>query len=268
MNKITRLTPLIGVVLIALFGLNSCYINSDLMLKTHREFVFDQPDSVQKDQYLLQPNDLIQFRLFANNGYKIIELTSGAEAETGASGVRGGMMVLQENTISYFIQPNGYVRVPLLDTVNITGLNIRQAEDSLASMYSKYYIDPFVQIKVVNRRIIVFPGNGGDAKVIPLMNNNMTLVEGLAQAGGLPKRGRSAKIKLIRQEDGKQKVFLIDLSTIEGLKYTGLILQANDIIYVEPRPELAREVLRDVAPIVSLVSSALFIYYTVAQFNK
>ncbi|MFN3917343.1 MAG: polysaccharide biosynthesis/export family protein [Flavobacteriales bacterium] len=268
MNKITRLAPLIGIVFIALFGLNSCYINSDLMLKTHREYVFNEPDSVQKDQYLLQANDLIQFRLFANNGYKIIELTSGAEAETGAGGVRGGMMVLQENTINYFIQPNGYVRVPLLDTVNITGLNIRQAEDSLASMYARYYIDPFVQIKVVNRRIIVFPGNGGDARVIPLTNNNMTLVEGLAQAGGVANRGRAAKIKLIRQEEGKQKVFLIDLSTIEGLKYTGLILQANDIIYVEPRPELAREVLRDVAPIVSLVSSALFIYYTVAQFNK
>ena len=240
------------------------------MLKTDREYKFDTPDSVQRDQYVLGPNDLIQFRLFANNGYKIIELTSGAEAEstTGGGGARGGMMMFQGNMINYSIQPNGYVRIPLLDTVNITGLTIRQAEDSLARMYSKYYVEPFVQLWVENRRIIIFPGAGGAARVIPITNNNLTLVEGLALAGGISDRGRAAKIKLIRNEGDKQQVYMIDLSTIEGLRYTGLILQANDIIYVEPRPDLAREILRDVTPIISLISSALFIYFTVAQFNK
>ena len=49
------------------------------------------------------------------------------------------------------------------------------------------------------------------------------------------------------------------MSTIEGLEYADLIVQANDYIYVEPDPELGKEILGEVAPVVSLVSSAAVI---------
>jgi hypothetical protein len=39
-----------------------------------------------------------------------------------------------------------------------------------------------------------------------------------------------------------------------------MIVQANDYIYVEPTAELAKELSQDVVPIVSLLSSALFIF--------
>ena len=32
-------------------------------------------------------------------------------------------------------------------------------------------------------------------------------------------------------------------------------VQANDILYVEPVPEIAREIFRDISPVVSIVSS-------------
>jgi polysaccharide export outer membrane protein len=62
--------------------------------------------------------------------------------------------------------------------------------------------------------------------------------------------------------EDKRDVYLIDLSTIEGLKYADLIVQANDIIYVEPVPEIGRELVKDIAPIVSLLSSVWLIYIT------
>jgi len=37
-------------------------------------------------------------------------------------------------------------------------------------------------------------------------------------------------------------------------------VQANDILYVQPVPQLASEILRDVAPIVSLFSSLALLY--------
>lgn len=51
-------------------------------------------------------------------------------------------------------------------------------------------------------------------------------------------------------------MYKFDLSTIDGLKYTDFIVQANDYIYVEPVPELGKEILQEVAPIVSLITSA------------
>ena len=40
-----------------------------------------------------------------------------------------------------------------------------------------------------------------------------------------------------------------------------MIVQANDYIYVEPTAEIAKEIASDIVPVISLVSSALFIIF-------
>ena len=122
------------------------------------------------------------------------------------------------------------------------------------------YNNPFVQVKITNRRVIVFTGNGSDAKVVNLQNDNTTLMEVIALAGGIADRGKSEKVKLMRVDNGTRKVYTMDLSTIDGLKYADLIVQANDYIYVEPREQVAKEFLNNSAPILSLFSSVLVIF--------
>lgn len=82
----------------------------------------------------------------------------------------------------------------------------------------------------------------------------------IAQAGGIADRGRADRIKLMRTENGKRTVYQIDLSTIDGLKYADLVVQANDYVYVEPVEQVSKEAVEAVAPVVSLVSSALIIF--------
>lgn len=120
---------------------------------------------------------------------------------------------------------------------------------------------------VVNKRVIVFPGSGGDSKVVILKNNNTTLLEVLALAGGITERGRASKIKLMRGDEGNKKVYLIDLSTIEGLRYTDLVIQNGDYLYIEPVPELGKEVFKEIAPLVSIISSAAVIISVLTLFK-
>ena len=89
-------------------------------------------------------------------------------------------------------------------------------------------------------------------------------MEAIAQAGGITDRGKASTIKLMRKINGERVVYGIDLSTIEGLKYVDMIVQANDYIYVEPTPELAKEISKDVVPIVSILSSALLIFTAIS----
>ena len=89
----------------------------------------------------------------------------------------------------------------------------------------------------------------------------------LAQAGGIPERGKANKIKVIRKYGDERKVFIIDLSTIEGLKYADLVVQANDYIYVEPQPYLIRELLQDAAPVISLMSTVLSVFAIINVFK-
>jgi polysaccharide biosynthesis/export protein len=250
-TKMTRL-PGILVWTALLILLQGCGINSNWMLKTHREFEFAPIDSLNetKEGYVIDVNDIVQFRFFTNDGIKILDITSASEG--------GNQMQLfnPNNALSYVIQSDSMVRLPLLDTVNLVGMTIRQAELYLQDRYGYYYQDPFVQLTITNRRVVIFPGSGGEAQVIYLSNNNTTLMEVIGLAGGITERGRASRILLVRKnENGKRLVYKIDLSTIEGLQYTDLIVQANDYIYIEPVPELGREILKDVSPVVSLITS-------------
>jgi polysaccharide export outer membrane protein len=246
-----------SIIVVTCILMTSCGINSSLMLKTDKDYEFAPIDSMNesKGDYVIDVNDIVQMRFFTNNGLKVLDISSATEGGAGQA-----QMFNPNNTLSYVIQNDSLVRLPVIGLTNIVGLTIREAEIRLQSMYSEYYIDPFIQLSVTNKRVVVFPGNGGAAEVIYLQNNNTTLMEVIGLAGGLADRGRASRIKLMRKDDtGKRLVYKFDLSTIDGLKYTDFVVQANDYIYVEPVPELGREILQEITPIVSLITSAAVI---------
>lgn len=230
------------------------------MFKTDKNFKFDVPPEVPPEKYKIGKNDLIEFKLLANGGYKVVEYGS---SDLNAS---GGNAVSRYN-LSYYVESDGTVRLPILGKIYVKDSTIRQVEFMLQQLYSDYYVDPFVQLQVSNKRVMVFPGNGSDAKVIPLVNNNTTLVEALSAAGGITDRGKAKRIKIMRRDGDTRKVYLVDLSTIEGLKYADMIVQANDYIYVEPVPQYGREVVAQVAPYISLLTSAILIYTVFQRIN-
>ncbi len=259
MKRIKRLS--LAFAGLATLLLSSCGINSNLMLKTDKDYVFAEIDSINstKEEYRLDVNDIIQFRFFTNNGQRILDLSTSSDPGQN-------QLFNPNNAISYVIQKDSLINFPALGQINIVGMSIREAEIFLETSYSNLYVNPFVQISVTNRRVIVFPGNGGDAKVLYLANNNTTLLEAIALAGGIADRGRASRIKLIRKDDnGQRQVYRIDLSTIEGLQYTDILVQANDYIYIEPVPEIGRELLQEVAPIVSLISSAAIVISVISK---
>lgn len=250
------------VLLVMAVVLQGCGINNNLMLKTDKEYVFAEIDSLNssKEEYQLDVNDILQFRFFTNNGQRILDIS--ASSQPGQQ----NQLFNPNNSLNYVIQKDSLVNVPSIGEINVVGMSIREAEMYLEDAYSDLYISPFVQISVTNRRVIVFPGNGGDASVLYLANNNTTLLEAIALAGGITERGRASRIKLIRKDEkGKRQVYMIDLSIIEGLDYTDILVQANDYIYVEPVPEIGRELLKEVTPIVSLISSAAIVISVISK---
>ncbi len=258
------------IVLIVAFS--SCRINTNLMLKTDKYYEFAElNDSLLNsvEEYRIAPNDIIEFSLFANDGWRVLELVSGeGQNQAGGGNQRN---IAGRNVITYTVQQDGTVKLPALQDsadIPIAGLTIYEAEDSIANVYKQFFNNPYVQVRVLNKRVIVFPGGGGDAKVVNLEYNNTTLMEVLASANGIPPRGDASRIKLMRKIDGVRQVYAIDLSTIEGLKYTDMLVQANDYIYVEPVPEVAREILTELSPILSILSSTFIIYSVFNTFSQ
>jgi polysaccharide export outer membrane protein len=225
------------------------------MLKTTKAYQYAKnPDSTNADDYKISPNDIVEFSLYSNDGFKLVDLTSLSSNNPNAFRI--------QNSIEYLIESNGDIKLPVLGKVKLSGYTIKDAQSYLEEQYAAYYIRPYVIIKVINKRVIIFPGSAGDAKVIPLINNNTTLIEAIALAGGLADDGKARMVKLIRDNKttGAHDVYLIDLSMIEGIKQGSMVLQANDIIYVEPRRRYAIRFLQEAAPVISIVTSAFILY--------
>lgn len=236
----------------------SCSINSHVMLKTPRDFVFDIPPETPQEEYIISPNDILKFKLYSNDGFVIIDLASGEKSNNSSFG----------QTIEYTVNYKGITTLPMINDIKISGYTITEAIEMLKEKYSEFYIDPFIQLEVINKRVVVFPGTGNDAKVITLTNNSTKLIEVLGYAGGISKKGKASRIKILRETKEKREIYLIDLSTIAGIKNADMVIQGNDIIYVEPVPGLAREVLAEVTPVVSLVSSTILILVSLRRLSN
>ncbi|MFN5912636.1 MAG: polysaccharide biosynthesis/export family protein [Bacteroidota bacterium] len=237
--------------------LSSCGINSNLMFKEPKGYqaATDSIPLHPTEAYRISVDDKLFFTLAANDGKRIVESLSGV------GGASQGANQVQE----YVVRKNGMAEFPIIGEVKVEGLTVAACEDTLEAHFSAQYQEPFVQVKITNQRVIVFPGNGGDARVIPLINNNTTLMEAIAQAGGIAERGKARSVKVMRREGGQRKIYSIDLSTIDGLQYSDMIVQGNDYIYIEPNPELTKGVVRELAPVLSIFSSALIIFTFLTQ---
>lgn len=241
---------ILGICTLLLVFMGSCGVNSNLMFKEAKGAT--PSDSIPlkpTEDYRISPSDKFMFTLATRNGQGIIEIMTGISEGTDR----------QSANIEYVVRQNGEVKLPVLGTVKVSDLTIAECESLLEEKYGETFQDPFVQIRLTNQRVIVFPGNGSDARVVPLTNSNTTLMEALAAAGGITDRGKASAVKLMRKIDGERFIYTLDLSTIDGLKYVDMIVQANDYIYVEPTPELGKEISEDIVPVVSLISSAVFI---------
>jgi len=235
----------------ALLVFSSCKVfRSNIMLRTPKDYNYDKLiDSLSRADYRLAANDVLSFRVYTNEGFKMVDM---ATAQTNINFIP---------TIDARIETDGTSRLPLVGVVPLVGLTVVEAEKILEEKYSVFYKKPYINLKITNKRVIVFPGSAGDAKVLSISNNNTTIMEALALAGGLSEDGKAYKVKLIRNTPGQEpKVYLMDLSKISGLAAGNTQVQAYDLIYVEPRYRPIRTLSNEVAPLLTLLTTFLILY--------
>jgi polysaccharide biosynthesis/export protein len=201
-----------------------------------------QADEVQSN-YVIQVNDYLKLAVYTNGGERIIdpdlELYKDIPQQTG----------MAKPDPNYLVDVNGVVKFPKLGELKLQGLTIRQAEDLVQKEYAVFYKNPFVTLQYINKRVILLGSPGG--AVVPLANENVTLVEIIALAKGVDNNGKAHNIRVLRGED----VFIADFSTIDGYRKGNMIMQHGDIIYIEPVRRPLSEAVRDYGPLLSLAVS-------------
>jgi protein involved in polysaccharide export with SLBB domain len=135
----------------------------------------------------------------------------------------------------------------------------------LQGLYAKHYINPYVNLYITNKRLIVYRGNV-NAQVISITNKNMTIAEAIAAAGGLTATGKSKEVKIVRQHADSLQLSKIDLTTLEGIQLANTAVQPNDIIYIESN--INSDFIKEAAPVITTLTSLILVYIYINNLNK
>jgi polysaccharide export outer membrane protein len=220
-----------------------------------------------QQNYVIQRNDLLEIRLFSNKGEEIINDNINQNPLSGAGAGRHFRVGAGRPGHPLPGRSRWRGAAAAAGQREAGGFTLHQADSLLEKAYNNFYAEPFVETKFVNKRVIVLGATGGH--VIPLQYENMNLIEVIALAGGANNVARVGNIRLIRGDLQQPEVYLIDLSTIEGMTQSTLQVKPNDIIYIEPVSKPLRESIADIAPVLglfsSLVSIASIIVFLVQQ---
>jgi polysaccharide biosynthesis/export protein len=226
---------------------SSCkMLTPQVMFKTEKDFQTVDSAARNSKEYLMTAYDRFEMSLYSIEGYRLVDVT-------GSSG--GG----QTGGISYTIEQDGKAKLPLLNKVALSGMTLREAERYLEELYSRYYINPFILIKVINRHVYIFFADNGRGEIVNIPNDNMNVIDVIASAGGITDNSKASRIKVIRGDPQNPQIRIIDLSTIEGLKIADLSIQSHDIIYIEASPRYSAKVLTQITPVIGLLTSILLI---------
>ena len=263
--KLTKKRKLFFFLFIFSAVLNSSCrnINSNILFKIPKgdDFKYDSIPLVPEENFKVAPGDRFSFIFGTNDGEKIILSQSGVQNTTNGNNQNSSVAFQNsQRQITYLVRQDGTSNLPVLGVISVAEKTIVQLEEEIRLLLSENYINPFVQIRVTNQRVIIFPGKG-DAQVVVITNANTSLLEAIALAGGIRNEGRANSIKLMRKtKTGKREIYKIDLSTIDGLNHAQMIVQSNDYIYVDFKPRFASAFLAEVTPWLSLLTTALLTY--------
>jgi polysaccharide export outer membrane protein len=106
------------------------------------------------------------------------------------------------------VRPDGKISLPLLNEIQAAGLTPAQLKDRIAEEAKKYVEDPTVtvEVKAINSRKVFITGEVRKAGPYNI-TGSMTVLQLLSIAGGLGDYAKSEKIRIVRNEGGKQVSF-------------------------------------------------------------
>ena len=243
---------------ICLVLLGSCNYNSSVLFKSDKDYAFSTDSVNVVTEYRIVPYDKLSIRVYTNSGSRMMDVFAGVNRDQ--SGTPIGSQSAGSLTDEIKVDASGNVRLPLVGEIGVKGMTTSEAEKLIEERFTKFYVEPFVQVNVVNKRVMVFRGQGGDGKVVVLENEHTTVIEAIAMAGGIGEKGKAKSARLIRKIGEDYKIYAIDLSSIDAMKGGYMPVMANDIIYFDQVKGYTRNFTSDLSTIVGLLTSIIFIY--------
>jgi polysaccharide export outer membrane protein len=137
--------------------------------------------------------------------------------------------------VNVTVRPDGFITVPVVGDIRADGVRPADLAEAIRASYTDVLTEPEVSVIVTesaNQRYFIFGEVNGPGAY--LLGGRMTLLDAIAQAGGVKTSGRTDNIILMRKtETGEYVARRIDIDAKVRTGDTQLTyLVATDVIYV------------------------------------
>jgi polysaccharide export outer membrane protein len=138
---------------------------------------------------------------------------------------------IQGTATGYLVDGNGNINFFKLDTLHVEGMTRKELKSTLEKNLTPYLAQTVVAVGFLNRHVTMI---GALSQVLPMSNDNMTILDAIAAAGGIGEKGMKDDVLVIREKDNSKEFKKLNLTDESIFHSPYFYLQPNDIIYVKP----------------------------------
>lgn len=155
----------------------------------------------------------------------------------------GSISGTSQGISGYTVDEKGMIDFPVLGKLEVAGKNREEIAAFIkGELLTKDLVkDPVVTVEYMNLCISVL-GEVANPGRYSIDRDKVTLLDAISMAGDLTIYGKREKVLVLREENGVQRVYGVNLCSAEYL-YTSPVyyLRQNDVVYVEPNNVRARQ---------------------------
>lgn len=220
------------LLLLSLIGLvfTSCIPTKDLTYFQGEPKNKTAIHKIQQSPYRLQVNDIVDIKIKASD-MELVALFNKVQT-AGNNTVTPSKIYFE----SYSVDKNGFIRIPYLNEINVLGYTTKEVrlkiETELAKIF-KNMNEIFVSVKLAGIKYTVI-GEVKNPGTNILFQNQVNVIEAIANAGDITMTGDRKKVTVIRNTIEGIKKYKLDLTKFDFMNKEGFLIQPNDIISVEP----------------------------------
>ncbi len=176
----------------------------------------------------------------------------------------GGRTEADIAMVSYTVDRDGTVKLPILGKTEVVDLTPNEAAEKIRKELESYLNTPSVRVSFVNKSITVLGSVDNPGRYF-YSSEYLNVFQAIGLAGDVTEYGNRREVMIIRDSEDKVTRKKIDLTQVDLLAKSDLYLQSDDIVYVAP---LKRRYWGFQAFPWSIIISSITAFVLVAEYVK
>lgn len=184
-------------------------------------------DQTNANLYTIKEQDRIIIKNLQNRDF----LVNSVNANSNLGATQNSADQLQ----TFEVDSNGQINIPKYGKVTVKGLTRIQAKEKIQKLFEVDLVNPIIDLSIINLKVTLL----GEFKTqgnFMLEQENLTLIDIIAQAGGLTENADLKSCKIIRGDRSNPEIIYVNLNDIRSLASKKLVLQNNDLILIQQLP--------------------------------